>query len=943
MKIKKIISGLMGAVMAISAVVSTFSVTTSAANANDAFDAFIDLDQDAITEAMGAGWNLGNQLEATNEDAYPDETYWGNPKVQRELIHAVKLAGFQTIRIPVSYFASIGEGPDYTIDPAWLRRIKEVVDYAVEEGLYTIINMHGDGYPTISAAWLLCGADEEKQVEIKAKYAACWKQIATVFKDYDEHLIFEAMNEEYSKTGEAEYVMGNISAYDQIFVDTVRQTGGNNDKRWLLVCGSNTNIDSACICLDNGNLKLPTDNYKNSSITENRIMFSVHYYDPWEFCGDGTEKSGPSQWGKDSIVVANSPNAWGQEDHMDEQLKKMYDYFVTKGYPVILGEFGCIDKSKYDPLSTHFRAYYDKTFCETAKKYKCVPVYWDNGVATNSYGLIDRNTYEIVHQDIIDSMVDVFITQRDKLGLAIIGGEDVSQDWIMPDSWAKFLPVLENARTVYNNESLTDDDYIKAASTLKDAINNLEYNPDVTVEKVITTTPQTPSAENKETDNYIMSITSPQFDFDHAKQIKVQFTVDGEIPNDETAIAFRLAPYGTDSYDGWNDNYIYFSDCTKDENGVYTGYIDAQAIITTYKGSKERADGINIYYGSKNPSITLTGYSLIVSMKNAHVHSYQLKKYEGTCIERARYEFTCISCGEKYTEYFMYGNHSYVNDVCELCGKGKPTDFTALQAAITKADAIDPSWCTDETIPALTDALAKAKSVLAKGEEATQYEADQATDALNAAIEALEYKPADYAKVDAAVAKVPSDLSKYTDESAKAVRDAVAAVDRNKNKSEQSVVDGYATAIENAIAKLVVKPATSKKPAASVTTTKATRSAGAVKKDKSAAKKAMKQAKITKLTVKSNAKKKINATWNKVKKAKGYEVQVSTNKKFKKSKIIFKKLTTKKKLTIKNKKIKSKKTYYVRVRAYATYKDKNNVVQKVYSAWNKKLSKVKVK
>ncbi len=134
---------------------------------------------------------------------------------------------------------------------------------------------------------------------------------------------------------------------------------------------------------------------------------------------------------------------------------------------------------------------------------------------------------------------------------------------------------------------------------------------------------------------------------------------------------------------------------------------------------------------------------------------------------------------------------------------------------------------------------------------------------------------------------------------------------------------------------------TAKKP--TVNTTKKTRSADQVKKDKAAAKNAMKKAKIKTVNAKSKAKKKINVSWKKVKKAKGYEVQVSTNKKFKKSKIVFKKLTTKKKLTIKNKKIKSKKTYYVRVRAYATYKDKNFKTQKMFSAWSKKVAKVKVK
>ncbi len=140
-----------------------------------------------------------------------------------------------------------------------------------------------------------------------------------------------------------------------------------------------------------------------------------------------------------------------------------------------------------------------------------------------------------------------------------------------------------------------------------------------------------------------------------------------------------------------------------------------------------------------------------------------------------------------------------------------------------------------------------------------------------------------------------------------------------------------------------VKDSTTASVKTTATTTATTANAKAVQatKDKAEATKAMKQAKITKLTVKSKAKKKITVSWKKVKKAKGYQVQVSKKKNFKKN--IVNKLTSKKKLTIKNSKIKSKKTYYVRVRAYATYKDANNKAIKVYSAWNKKLCKITIK
>ena len=194
------------------------------------------------------------------------------------------------------------------------------------------------------------------------------------------------------------------------------------------------------------------------------------------------------------------------------------------------------------------------------------------------------------------------------------------------------------------------------------------------------------------------------------------------------------------------------------------------------------------------------------------------------------------------------------------------------------------------------------------------------------------------------------DANKYTAESFKAVTAAIEAAKKLGEDASAEAKNEAAAAIEAAVKALVIKPTeqpskpdSSKqnptvKPSVSA---KATRNAELVKKERAAAKKAMKQAKITKLKVKSKAKKKINVSWKKVKKAKGYQVQVSAKKNFKK--VIFKKDLKKTKLTIKNKKIKSKKKYFVRVRAYATYKDKNNKTVKVYSKWNKKLRKVSVK
>ncbi|WP_443712928.1 glycoside hydrolase family 5 protein, partial [Ruminococcus sp.] len=155
----------------------------SDSEAKDTAKKWTELDQNQITEAMGLGWNLGNQLEASS-GGLPSETCWGNPEVTKELIDTVKAQGFKTVRIPVSYLDMIGDGPDYKIDTDWLDRVQEVVDYVVNNDMFAIVNMHGDGYYTVDHSWLLCAEDDDKQTEIKDKYGKVWTQIADRFKDY---------------------------------------------------------------------------------------------------------------------------------------------------------------------------------------------------------------------------------------------------------------------------------------------------------------------------------------------------------------------------------------------------------------------------------------------------------------------------------------------------------------------------------------------------------------------------------------------------------------------------------------------------------------------------------------------------------------------------------------------------------------------------------------
>ena len=392
------------AVLVGTVVAGSFTASFSVQAAKKDTTSFEDLNQSQIVEAMGPGWNLGNQLESVTDNV-PEETNWGNPVITEKLIQSVKAAGFKSIRIPVSYFAKIDDDKDYTIDSKWLDRVQEVVDYCIKNDLYAVINIHGDGYNTIDGSWLLCNG--KNQTEIKKKYKKVWKQIAERFKNHDEHLLFESMNEEfdgsYSEPNKEYYQ--NINDYNQIFVDTVRKTGDNNTKRWLIIPGWNTNIDYTA---GDYGFKLPTDQYRDKSIDkeEQRIMISVHYYSPWDFCGG--ENGVITQWGNE----ADDPSKTSitcDETYMKNQLNLMKTTFADKGYPVFIGEYGSIGKTSYDSENEYYRAYFARKLCQLSRKNGCIPMYWDNGYnGVHGFGLFDRTTCEVTQPVIIDAIMEGF-------------------------------------------------------------------------------------------------------------------------------------------------------------------------------------------------------------------------------------------------------------------------------------------------------------------------------------------------------------------------------------------------------------------------------------------------------------------------------------------------------------------------------------------------------
>jgi endoglucanase len=338
-----------------------------------------------IAPKMYAGWNLGNTLEATG-----GETAWGNPLVTQTFIDSVKAAGFNAIRIPCAWDGHLDKSVTYKIQDSWLSRVKQVVDYCYKNNMYVILNIHWDG------GWLENNPTYTKQDAVNKEQKALWLQIAYYFRDYDQHLLFAGTNEVHANynTPTTENITVQQS-YNQTFLDAVRSTGGKNYYRNLIVQSYNTNIDYAV-----NYMKLPTD------VVSGRMLVEVHYYDPWDFCGE-TSSSAKYYWGQPYSSLGVS--TWGQETYMDQQFSKMKTNFVNKGYPVILGEYGPIRRSSLTGtvLSNHLasRAYYLQYITQHAKDCGLIPFYWDNGViTTDGNGIFNRNTGAVFDKQAVNAL-----------------------------------------------------------------------------------------------------------------------------------------------------------------------------------------------------------------------------------------------------------------------------------------------------------------------------------------------------------------------------------------------------------------------------------------------------------------------------------------------------------------------------------------------------------
>lgn len=314
-----------------------------------------------LCEQITIGWNLGNTLDSTGGNGLSSETSWGNPKATEKLILAVKEAGFNAVRIPTTWYNHMDSS--YNVDAAWMDRVQEVVDYAYDNGMYVILNVHHEN-------WNFTSYDNQKQAEKITK--KLWKQIATRFKDYDYRLIFEGMNEPRMSGTQWEWNGGNqegwdvVNSFNETFIETVRATGGNNEKRCLMLPSYAANIGA----FEKG-MKIPDDDY---------LIVSIHAYTPYNFAmntgGGATDK-----------FDKNDGNSTNELKWMS---KLLYDKCISKGVGVIIGECGATDKGNLAER-IEWAEYFPDVFGQYG-----IPVFlWDNGAfgtGNEKYGLIDRNS-----------------------------------------------------------------------------------------------------------------------------------------------------------------------------------------------------------------------------------------------------------------------------------------------------------------------------------------------------------------------------------------------------------------------------------------------------------------------------------------------------------------------------------------------------------------------
>ena len=369
-----------------------------------------------IAPKMYPGWNLGNTLEGggtdnvyTNKGGLGAEKAWQGTTTTQEIIDFVAAQGFKSVRLPAAWvMGHIIDGEEgMTIDPAWMARVKEIVDYCIHANLYVLLNDHWDG------GWIQGtmkkDISEPAIEQNSAKMKRLWSQIAEAFRDYDEHLLFAGLNEPEAET---EAQTKALMTYEQAFIDAVRATGGNNATRTLVVQGPNTSIELSSKWVDMSKFNDPA---------KHALMIEVHYYSPPQFTGvwEGPNGDEPFYfWGAANHVPSGAYKkyncTWGEEAYVREQFDMMKKSFTDKGVPVILGEYGAnwreFSNSSIQKKHDASILLFHKTINEEAVKRGIIPYVWDIN-NPNRYGtggimcVIDRSSLSVFDKNALEGIM----------------------------------------------------------------------------------------------------------------------------------------------------------------------------------------------------------------------------------------------------------------------------------------------------------------------------------------------------------------------------------------------------------------------------------------------------------------------------------------------------------------------------------------------------------
>ena len=352
-----------------------------------------------LVNSIGVGWNLGNALDSrddrrrgivgsltgiTPEEHY--ETYWGNPVTTFEMIESIAQMGFGAVRIPVTYSDHLYD--DFQIRADWLARVRQVVGYVLDTGMYAVINIHHD---TGRRSWLRADPDNIEQVE--EQLATVWEQIAVYFQDYCHRLIFEGFNEIRDMEGrwfDSDAASYNaVNRLNQVFVDTVRGTGGNNAGRFLIVktYAAATDIPSLRAFV------LPYDS------AYGRLIVGVHYYGPLAFT-----------WRQEQVNWTTAYSDWcpvRDGRPVEDITRRLWEYFISRGIPVIICEFGAVNKN-----NTQDRINFATHYIETARQYGIICFWWDDGgqhgsaETVTNFALFDRFRNEWFFPEIAEALIN---------------------------------------------------------------------------------------------------------------------------------------------------------------------------------------------------------------------------------------------------------------------------------------------------------------------------------------------------------------------------------------------------------------------------------------------------------------------------------------------------------------------------------------------------------